>query len=323
MLIFVYGEDTFRTQERVQELKEAFLKKFDPTGMNLASFPGGDGRLDPAEVLQAVCSLPFLGSRRLVIVRGLIENATKEQTTMWTEGFSRVPESTVVIFWESMTSKEVEKDALFKKLKDSKDVHVYSYPFLSDLELQKWIVARIKKHGGTIGQNAVATLATRVGPDLWQIANEIQKLIAFAGGKMITEQIIETLVSSSFEGEIFALMDAVSQKKSREALQKLQEERWAGANDVYLLTMLARQIRLLLGARSVLEKNPHATSSEIAKILGMHPYVAGKVVSQAKMFTLDALKEAHTVLFNFDQRVKRGQMDAELATDLLTVRLVQ
>ena len=68
MLIFVYGDDTFRVQERVQELQLAFQRKFDPTGLNVAFFGAG---AKPGEVLQAVQSLPFMSQKRMVVIRDL------------------------------------------------------------------------------------------------------------------------------------------------------------------------------------------------------------------------------------------------------------
>ena len=71
----------------------------------------------------------------------------------------------------------------------------------------------------------------------------------YAGGQPITITMVDELVHASFEGKIFSLIDAVSQRRPTEAIRLLQEERWSGANDHYLMTMLGRQVRILRGRR--------------------------------------------------------------------------
>ena len=105
----------------------------------------------------------------------------------------------------------------------------------------------MKERGGRIEPSALRALVLRVGADLWQMDNEIGKLVAYAGDQPITVATVDELVSVSFEGKIFSLIDAVSQRRPTEAIRLLQEERWSGANDHYLMTMLGRQVRILFG----------------------------------------------------------------------------
>jgi len=322
MLIFVYGDDTFRAQEKVGELREAFIKKFDPTGMNLSVFPSQNGKLDPGEILQSACSLPFLSPRRMVIVRDLVTETKKEAQKIWADGLSRTPETNIVVLWETEEPKALEKKALFKELKNAADVHFYPFPSLEGAELMKWVTARVKARGGVIDRDALNELVVRVGSDLWQLSGEIEKLVSFAEGKSITKTMVEELVRASFEGEIFALMDAVSQKRTSEAIQRLQQERWAGADDHYLLTMLARQVRILLGARSLLDENPRIGKDEVAQEMGVHPFVAQKALSQARGFTFENLRQAHELLFQYDAAMKSGGITSDLAVDLVAVKLL-
>ena len=323
MVIFVYGDDTFRAQEKVTELREAFMKKFDPTGINLSVFPSANGKLNPGEVLQAACSLPFLAPRRMVVIRDLVTETKKDDQGVWVEGLSRTPETNIVVLWETESPKALEKKALFKALKAGADVHGYPFPALEGAELAKWAAARVKTRGGQMDREALNELVSRVGSDLWQMNGEIEKLVAFADGAPITKSMVADMVRASFEGEIFALMDAVSQKKTVEAIQRLRQERWSGADDHYMLTMLARQVRILLGARSLLDENARVSNAEVAEEMGVHPFVAQKALSQARGFTFDALRHAHELLFQYDAAMKSGGITSELAVDLVARDLLQ
>ena len=322
MLILVYGEDTFRASEKVKELKEAFKKKFDPTGMNISLFVSDKNKLlDHNEVLQAARSLPFLGTRRLILVRDVIQYSNKDNSDAWFSALKDIPESTIFILWES--ADDIEKKNLYKKIKDLSNTFLYPFPFLKDAALEKWTALRIKQSNGTIEPGALRDLVQRVGPDLWQMTQEIIKLAAFSDGKTITLAMVNENVRANAEGEIFALMDAISHKRTREALPRLAQERLFGSDDFQLIGMLARQIRILLGARFLLDQKPYVSNVEAASELGLHPFVTSKAIVQAKRFTLDNLKKAHDFFFEYDIKIKSGDFPADLAVDLLVYEIMK
>jgi DNA polymerase-3 subunit delta len=323
MLIFVYGDDTFRVQEKVKELREAFAKKFDPTGLNFSSFLADGKKLEPGPVVQAITSMPFLGEKRMVILRDVLSQTKKELDEAIVNALENVPTSTIVVLWETLPPADLEKKPLFKTLKSGAEVHHYPYPLLEGAKLQQWTAMRIKELGATIAPDALVSIIERVGSDLWQMNAEIEKLAARADGEMITKAMVEEMVRASFDDQIFALVDAVAARQSNLALRLLEEERLSGAADGYILSMLIRQIRLLLGARAMLDENPRASQAEFAALFGVHPFVAGKAMKQARAFALDGLKATHAFLYNLELGLKTGRYKDDLAADLATVAFMK
>lgn len=319
MLILVYGDDTFRVQEKVKVLQAAFTQKHDPTGLNFASF-GADAK--PGDVLQAVGSLPFMSQKRMVVIRDLISTTKKDGEDAWAS-LASTPESSIVVLWETAEPKAVEKKGLFQALKKGADVHAYPFPVLEGVALSKWAADRVKLRGGIVASDAARELAERVGGDLWQMDNEIGKLVAYASGRAISKADVEELVRASFDGEIFSLVDAVSRKEAAKAVRLLREERWSGASDFSIFGMLARQVRILLGARALLDDDPRAPAQQLANDMNIHPFVAQKSLDQARKFTLADLRATHDLLFKYDAGMKSGYLDAELAVDLVTTALVR
>ncbi|MDG1950724.1 MAG: DNA polymerase III subunit delta, partial [bacterium] len=187
----------------------------------------------------------------------------------------------------------------------------------------QWVQQRASELKGSLQAQALNELVNRVGPDLWQMHNEVEKVVAFANGREVTKEMVEELVQASFEGKIFDLIDAISKRQPARAIKLLQEERWSGASDHYLLTMLGRQVRILLGARALLDQNPRASKQELASTMGVHPFVAQKALSQAKGFDTQTLIATHELLYKFDKQMKTGQISAEMAVDLTAVKLMQ
>ncbi|MBM5789629.1 DNA polymerase III subunit delta [Candidatus Parcubacteria bacterium] len=323
MLIFVYGDDTFRVAEKVRELTRAFREKFDKTGMNIAVFPSGDGgALSAPEVLQAACSYPFLGPRRMVVVRGLMESVNKKDEAVWVDGFSRMPETTIAVLSETAAPGTIEKKAMFKRLSEMAEIHTYVFAHLAGEALSRWTQERVRAKGGTIEPLALRALVERVGSDLWRMDGEIGKLVAYAQDSLVTKAMVEALVSASFESRIFELMDALSKKQTKRALELLEQERLSGSDDHYLLTMLGRQVRILLAARAFVEEGS-GSQADFSREMSLHPYPAGKALEQSRAFSLADLKHAHELLFEYDVNIKTGRMGAGLAVDLMTERLIR
>ncbi len=322
MVIVVYG-DGFRTRERVREMHAAFQAKYDPSGFNFSSFPAeGQSKTTPAEVFQAAMASPFLAERRMVVVRDAWTGLKKDAEKPWVEGLARVSSSTVLVFWETSAPAAVEKSGVFKKIKEMADAHVYAYPPLEGAALAQWTAQRAKAHGAAMEAAAAQELAARCGGDLWQMDAEIGKLAAYVSGGAISAAAVRELVRPAFEGQMFALMDTISRRDTYAALRLLEEERQAGSADFYLFTMLQRQIRLLLSARTLLDAQPRASGAEAAAALGAHAFVAGKVLGQARGFASPTLRAAHDMAYAFDVGAKSGRIDAGLAVDLLVARLM-
>jgi DNA polymerase-3 subunit delta len=87
--------------------------------------------------------------------------------------------------------------------------------------------------------------------------------------------------------------------------------------------MLGRQVKILLAARSLLDENPRASKQDLASEMDVHPFVAQKAMQQAVGFKYKRLKEVHKLLYEFDFKIKTGQIKPDLAVDLLTDKLIK
>jgi DNA polymerase III delta subunit len=83
--------------------------------------------------------------------------------------------------------------------------------------------------------------------------------------------------------------------------------------------MVVRQFRLLLLTRELLDAGNQG--AEIARQLKTYPFVAQKLVSQVRNFSMAALERIYHRLLEVDEAIKTGQMDAEVALDTLIASL--
>jgi DNA polymerase-3 subunit delta len=187
--------------------------------------------------------------------------------------------------------------------------------------MPRWIESETKKLGGRIEPDAAARLSEMVGEDPRIATQELTKLLTYVNyARPVTLLDVERVSIVSAQGNVFELVDALGQgdgKKAQQVLHQLLDEEEA----FELWGMVIRQFRLLLQARELLDAGESVT--QIQKELGLHEFVAQKVTSQAKRFSLSALESIYHNLLEIDEGAKTSQVPLDLALDLLVVDLAK
>jgi len=313
MIIFFYGEDTFRMRQKLRELKEKFVTA-SLGDTNLAVLDGE--RITYDEFVRQILAMPFLSKTRLVIVENLLRKAKKDVAEKIPEGFKKMTASTVLVFVEEGIPDR--RTALFRKLSKEK---VEEFKLLEPESLRRWIKKEVETRGGTIDSAAILKLAEFVGNDLWRMTNEIDKLIAF--GPKITHQNIEILVNPQIQANIFNLIDAMAQKNIKLANKELYRLLNSGANELYILTMIIYQYRNLLIIKDLGERLKNTNRWALAKKAGLHPFVIQKSLAVLGKYSLDQLKNVYGILQDFDVRMKTGKIESRVALELLIFKLAK
>ncbi|MDD4901988.1 MAG: hypothetical protein PHE24_02520 [Patescibacteria group bacterium] len=134
-------------------------------------------------------------------------------------------------------------------------------------------------------------------------------------GNIIEPEDVEKLVKGNFDDNIFALTDAIGARNKALAAKLLEEQFELGANEIYLLTMITRQIKIILQVRQALDLGQ--SSRQIISELKLNPYVIQKAIEQARHFSLNALKIIFDKLVEIDFKIKTGQGEPQVLLDLL------
>lgn len=312
MLVFLYGADTYRSRQKLHELREAFQKKYDESGVNSTRFDGT--ALTPQALGDALRNQPFFGmGKRLIIVERLL--GKKGDADSWIPLLSNIPESTVCLLWDEVSSEAAAKHALVKAFPKKDTVTHYACDPLSGPSLSTWIRDEAKRRETTIAAAAVERLVAVCNGDLWHLSGELDKLAAFRGHEDIRVEDVAVLTTGIAEENIFAITDALAAQDIATTSRYIREQIAGGLEEIYLLSMLLRQIRLLTQVRSYLSHSPGAKREEIARSLGIHPFVAQKTAAVAKKFAPRVLLTLLDQLFETDRGIKTGKIMPQLAIE--------
>lgn len=273
--------------------------------------------LTAARVRQAASTMPFLGEVRVVLVHGALSQKDRAVVKEIAAYLPQVPPTTWLIFEEQKTI-PASNPALKAIKAQGGSVRHFALP--KPKSLAGWIRDRAELLGSEIEPAAASLLAQHIGVQLRILDQELRKLQLYCGERPITRQDVQVMVPYVQSADvIFQLVDALGQREPRRAANYLHQLLETGKPPLMILGMIVRQFRLLVQTRWLLDEG--FASSELAARLKIHPYVAGKLRSQAVYFTSAQLRRAYDLLLQSDVAIKQGQLSPEAALDLLVVQL--
>ena len=316
---FLYGNDEFAIARKLKDFESDFA---DPTtaGMNTAHLEARSMSED--ELNNAVNAMPFLAPKRLVILSNPSAKYNNPSARKKFETYiSNVPDSARLVIHELMEPKETEKHWLIKWSKNSTAIKTQSFMLPKQRDMAGWIINEVKNQNGKIEPQAAAKLAEMVGVDTRQAGMEISKLLAYVNwDRPVQGSDVEAVCIVTSQQSVFEFADALSQgngKVAQRLLHRLLENEDAFA----LWGMVVRQFRLLIQAREILDGR--GNKDDVARALGVHPFVAEKTTGQAARFSIKSLESIYRKLLGIDEMVKTSQITLELAMDTLVVELTR
>jgi DNA polymerase III subunit delta len=314
----VVGEEPYLERRVVTELKRAAMAGGVP-GLNDEHLTAGDVPVE--RVLSAARTLPMMGKRRLVIVRGLERWEPREEQDEAKGGKER----------ETKGGKEREPplDRLLEYAKDPTPSSVLiligsgldkrrrlvaqarTLGFLVSCEpldrasLPAFIQREVTVRGSSIGMETADLLAELAGPELSQVADAVERLCLFAGEKAeITEDAVAECVVRLRPSTVWELVGAVGRRDLGGALRALDQVYDPADRGLRLLGILAWSTRQLV--RFDAAQRAGANPSEAAARAGAPPFKARELAAQLKGLEPADLERFILKLAELDANLKGG-----------------
>lgn len=315
---FLYGNDEFAISRKLKEFESDFT---DPTSADMNT-----ARLDARTASEndfnnAVNAMPFLAKRRLVLLANpsaKYNNQTARKKFF--EFVEKMQDTTRLVMYESVDPRDAEKHWLVKWAEKNEkliQVRAFMLPRLKDMT--GWIVNETKNQNGKIEPRAAEMLKDMVGVDTRQAGMEIAKLLAFVNwARPITSSDVEAVCIVTSQQSVFDFVDALANGNGKSA-QHLLHRLLENEDPFSLWGMVVRQFRLLIQAREILDGR--GNKDDVARALGVHPFVAEKTTQQAGRFSMESLESIYHRLLSIDEAVKTGQLTLDLALDTLVMEL--
>lgn len=316
----LHGDDELAITRFIADL-EARLGDPGTAALNTTRMDGNTYNLN--ELIGVTSAMPFLAPRRLVVLESFLGRLKdKPGQEAFHAMLENIPQTTALVLVERKPLLEEKerrnnKEHWLEKWAGGAGERALLKEFTTPKgrQLANWIQEQARKAGGEITVPAADLLARLVDENPRQAEQEIHKLLAYVNYRRPVEpDDVHNLTTDSSQGDIFAMVDALSARDGRRSLQmlhRLLEEDDPGR----IFAMIIRQFRLLILAREILDvEGPRAN---FAKLMHVHQFVADKTVRQASQFSLPVLEAVYHRLLEMDEALKTSQVEGEIALDTL------
>ena len=299
-----YGDDPLAISETIAELEA----KLGPSSeFNVQRF---SGRALDLEQLRAACgAIPFLSSRRLIIVEDA-GNIPAKEMDRFAQLMDDLPDTAALVLVEEIQmdqARNYKKTSFLSRWAKEHPGKAYVRAFMNPRgsAFIQWLSERSK---GRIEPDAAQLLSHYVEENTLLAEQELRKLLSYVDGeRSITVEDVERLTPARGQLDIFSVVDKLGDTQGMlPRLQRLLEDQ----DPAYVFLMLVRQFRLMILARGAIEVGEDPVTS-----LKVPPFVARKVSAQSQQFTTSELRSIYQRLLDLDVSVKRGE--ADLALDLV------
>lgn len=304
----LYGEEAYLRTQYKNRLKNALADPSDT--MNFSRFEGKG--IDPAEIISLAETLPFFAERRLILIEdsGFFKNKCDELA----DYLPNMPDTTCLLFVETEVDK---RNRLYKAVQ--KYGRVTEFQLQDERTLMKWILGTLKKENKKITESTLQLFLERTGSDMENIHMELEKLLSYTiGREVITSEDVEEICTMQTTGQIFEMIRAIAEKKQRLALDLYYDLLALKEPPMRILFLIARQFNQLLLVKSLTAKGMDRAS--VASKAQVAPFIAGRLMTQARSFTMQQLRNAVQDCVDAEEAVKTGRITDVLSVEILIVK---
>ncbi len=335
----LYGEEAYLKKQYKDRMTKAMLPDGDT--MNYAYYEGKG--INPAEIIDLAETMPFFAGRRLIVVEN--SNFFKSAAPELADYMKNIPETTCFLFVENEVDK---RGKMYKAVKEKG--RIVEMGRQDEKTLLYWIAGMVKKEGRQIKESTARYLVSKTGTDMENLEKELEKLFSYTmpdmhgsvsegtaareGGDRreagnagneekdekaeITVEDIDAICTTQISNKIFDMIEAVAAKQQKKALNYYYDLLALKEPPMRILYLLARQFRLLLQVKDLMERGND--KAQIAKTAKLHPFVAGKYMQQCRTFGRAELREIMEEAAGTEELVKTGRLNDVMSVEIFIVK---
>ena len=306
------GDEPYLVLQAKHMLKNAMIKEGDT--MNYAAFT--DGKIDLNTLQELAFTYPFFSEKRLLLLdgTGILKTGKDEFVSI----MENMPETTCIIICEPEVDK---RSKVYKWIKKNGYVGEFLKKKQTEKVLLRWIAALLGKEKKQIRENNARYFLQKTGDDMFQIKNEIDKLIAYVGDREeITQADIDAVASGEVQDKIFDLVDAIARKNKAAALSYYNDLILLKEPPMHILFLIVRQYRILHIIANM--RGLRKPDDAIAKTAGIPRFAIRKNEQQLRGYGEKMLEKCIEECIQIEEEIKTGRINDQIGVESLICRLM-
>ncbi|NLF34408.1 MAG: DNA polymerase III subunit delta [Clostridiales bacterium] len=287
-LYVFWGEEAYLRDHCLARMKKALLSP----GMEAFNFhvlPGKDLTLQTLS--QTVDTLPMMSERTLILVSDYdMFKAPAETRDALAALFADLPPYCCLVFvYDVVAYKPDARTKLAAAIKRHGAAVEFARQEQGDLI--DWISRRFKALGHDIDSRDAQYLIFLCGDLMHTLISEIGKISAYAKGRRVTRQDIDTVAVPVLDAVVFQMTDAIARGDFDRAAAVMGDLLHMQEPPIKILSVMGRQLRQIYSARLALEAGKD--TGYLVSLWGLRSaYPAEKWMGAARRFSLAWCREA-------------------------------
>jgi DNA polymerase-3 subunit delta len=358
----ICGDDDFAVKQRAKGLFQKWSAELggeDHEIIEATVNNSGEALRVIGKLREALQTLPFFGGGKAIWLRdcNFLGDEKTATSAAVTETLAELAQELKEFQWQAVrllvsAGKVDKRKTFYKTLEKLGRVETFDAWSVNDKDWagQAELLARksVQARGKKIGEDALAELVARIGPQPRQLANEIEKVCLYVGDRgEINEADVNAVCVRNKTARAFALGDALGNRNLIALLKGLDEELWEmqfdkQKSEIGMLYGLISKVRALLllkemlregwlkpttdysGFKAQLERIPAAKlpTDKRYNPLALNPYVLFKALSQVRNYSETELVRAMDLLLHANQRLVSSALDERIVLQQTLVQIV-
>jgi DNA polymerase III delta subunit len=315
--LFVGSEDVLRRRA----LAEVLSSTQDGDGFDTESFVAGDSSFQ--DWIGSAMTLPFLASRRIVVVRNLLRAGDPDSGVE--AALSALPESALLLLVADEEVGDWERQQRFERaarlwaaaVKKAKG-GVASFEVPADRAASQLCEAA-KALGKNLSMPAATLLINMAGGSFSRALEELDKIALYVGDEPgIREQEVQAVAVASRDWNVYRIVSSVASGDAKTALEQMRllvesPQKAEEAAFQRIFPQLSRHLRLIFQARLCVERRctPANLPEDLASLFPDKPNLSSEkdwqqrqAMQAARDLTLDQIAECFAALSDADAAIK-------------------
>lgn len=311
-LVYLCGDERFLV-DRALDLIKATLLQPATKDFNYEVLHAKEAGV--ARILACARTLPMMAPRRLVVVRDADALSADELAQL--SGYLSAPSPETCL---CMLAEKADLRLKFFTLWKKHGLLLKLDP-LSERQLPSFIEAEARRLKVPLEPGAASRIAEEIGADLGQLVDALERLACYIpAGSPIRVADVEEVVATTRQHSVFELIDAVGSCNRSEALRLLSSMMALREPALRLLAMLGRHVRQLWQTCDLLSHGTRGPG-EVASVLGVAPFVAVRLIEQARRLNPRRVGRMHEAIYLTDRALKLSKIEDERLMEQLVLRL--
>ena len=309
-ITLIYHLDQEFINNKINEIKENL--KIEDISIIKYTY---DNNMD--SIIEDANTKNLFGDKKLIIVENstFINESDKLDISPLETYLDNFNKDTYLIF--TLISESVDtRRKIFKKIKEVGNI--IAYEKIDNKFFINYISDILKQNNKKMEPRLIEEFLNKVGYDLGNIKNELEKLFILTNNEKIEEEDIKSINTNNKEESLFSLIDSIVNKEISKSIKLYRYFIDKNEEVIKIIAMLANKYRLIYQTKLLYQEGKN--KYDISKILGVHSYAISLAITTSFKYTDSELIRMLKELYNLDLDIKIGKVNDKFALEMFILK---